>query len=162
MVDMSIRTRSRKLLLPLLATLFLAPAVAPAASAEPAAEAVTQQQCATTEWRVYENFITQVDSPWFNSVRGIDFSRSVQFRVLSGVYATRTTATCLEQYAGFAGASQYREKQCKGALACKLTSWRQVNGPSAGYRFPGKYTGYDPHADLFRQWQMPDSPPRPR
>lgn len=118
-------------------------------------------QCRQTEWTKYGSYITDETSPWFNSVRGIDFSRKIQFRVLSGIHAKRITSTCLEQRASFAGASQYREEQCARPGACVLTPWLSYgdNGEPVGFRFPNRNAGYDPHSDLFNTWEARCCPP---
>lgn len=140
----------------------LAPtAFAGAANNEVTSSGASVAQCQETEWTQYGNYITEETSPWFNSVRGIDFSRKIQFRVLSGIYAKRISGACVEQRASFAGASHYREEQCNRPGVCKLTGWLtygdDVERP--GFRFPNQNAGFDPHADLFHTWEAPCCPP---
>jgi len=166
---MTLRVRSLKVGTVTLAMMAAAVAHSPASVASSTHDEVstsstgaTQNQCRLTEWTQYgNNYITDEISPWFNSVRGIDFSRKIQFRVLSGIYAKRTTDACLVQRASFAGASQYREEQCARPGACKLTAWLHYgeNVKPVEFRFPNRRAGYDPHSDLFNTWDAPCCPP---
>lgn len=122
-----------------------------------------RKRCRETEWTKYGDYITSEISPWFNSVRGIDFSRQIQFRVGSGIYATRTTATCLVQRTRFTIASAYRVTQCARPGACRVTPWLRYgrNLKSPGFRFPGKNVGYDPYAYIYHRWDSLSPIPNP-
>jgi hypothetical protein len=94
-------------------------------------------------------------SPWFDTAKGLDFSRSIKFRALGGERA-RQCAT--GRLAFFDGADAYKVRSCLKPTACQVTGWITVNnrtvGPGSGHRFPDLVAGWDIYYKIFRTWKL--------
>ncbi|GAA1979271.1 hypothetical protein [Amycolatopsis minnesotensis] len=110
------------------------------------------------QWHQTKDFIGSWVSGWIPSTPGVDFTRDIQYRALSGVTAVHgspgTPPACTYVTKNFATAAQYRYKICRSTIACEETEFQnyQGNTPSPGWRFPGKVVGYDINANQWRPY----------
>lgn len=114
-------------------------------------------------WHQESVFMDERYSPWMGSSPGTNFSRSIQFRALSGVNGVRGSANgavgCSWQRARFWFAGHYRVTSCLRPAACRVGDWTPVQrsgGRDIGLRNDNanKGVGWDEFSHWWRLWSV--------
>jgi len=116
--------------------------------------------CGPDGWRKTRDLVGETYSPWYDTAKGVDFSRQIQFRSLGGEEAFQCGTG---RRASFNYSTDFRLTSCLKPTACQLTGWLGYTGreslPDAGHRFPNKAVGWDRFYKIFRTWDYKSGPP---
>lgn len=100
-------------------------------------------------WAKTNDVLDESVSPWFSTAKGVNYTRKIRFRALSGVEAMRCHAgTPSGERAVFLYSINYKLLECIRPGACKETGWQSYNDRTAGpvgnpYRYPNRAVGRD-------------------
>jgi hypothetical protein len=141
----------------------LAVGLAGQASAAPAAPSPSQggpSIMAPCDGNWYENgsFLTEKISPWYKTSGGVDFTREIRFKAVSGVNGIRGVPQggpgCFWQTTKVAVAGYHETKSCRSAspTSCTYSGFVSYSSPFHGWRAPGQAQGWDPYQFIWRNY----------
>ena len=112
-------------------------------------------------WAYLNEGIGETISPAFSTAKGLDFTRSIEFRAVRGVIAQRCVDGRNEGApASFYFANQYRVTSCmKSKIACQKSGWLPYKDGERpllknDYAYPNKAVAFDPYYNLYRTWDL--------